>query len=175
MIHADSSMHRILRYVIGGVVMVLPVVAGCDRQPSAAPAGVIAPVVANSDAPTIVVDTQHELRERGAAGTPYVLNGGAGFVIDASTFLLRDPQAKARMPNSIQVIYNNSLFAASWPVTGRQISTLDRSTLKLVRGSDFSSFKSGTQAYIAIGHVAGASTGREPQFTPFWMTSVVFR
>lgn len=166
------NLRKFARYL---VLSVFAAAAGCDRGPSAAPASVMGPDSAPNGVPTILADAQHELRERGAAGQPYLIDAAAGLVLDASSFQLQDPQRRARFANSIQVIYDKSLFTADSPASGKQLYVLDRSTLKLVRGTDFAGFKPATQAYIAIGHTEAAGRGAESKFTPFWMTSVVFR
>lgn len=176
MIYAASFMQQdYLRYILGVMVSVLAGSTGCDRLPASAPAGVIERSASSKGVPTILADTQHELNERGASGKPYLVDAGSGLVVDASDFRLQDPQRRARFANTVQVIYDRSLFTAETPASGKQLYVLDRSTLRLVRGSAFGGFKSATQAYIAVGHTEAAGRGAAPKFTPFWMTSVVFR
>jgi hypothetical protein len=168
-----SGRHPVLVLLVGSLLMTS---IGCDPG-AAAPGERTADTrsAEHSGPPTVVVDSAHEVRENGAAGQPYLLAAAPGLVLDASRFKLNDPHRRARMPNSVQIIYEKSLFTAGWPVSGRQVHTLDRSTLTRVRGTEFEGFRPGTQAYIAIGHYDGASTVPDTQFTPFWITSVVFR
>lgn len=130
---------------------------------------------ANGGVPTIVVDAHHQLSERGVAGQTYLLSAGPGLVIDSSSFSLRDPQRRARMANRVRIIYESSILTADWPRGGRQVYTLDRSTLTSVTGNAFTGFRPATQAFIAIGYDGTAPGARGEEFVPFWMTSVIFR
>jgi hypothetical protein len=152
----------------------LAIALGCDRpdstarvaRPSTAP---MAPVL-----PVIIVDAEHFYREHGQY-KPYLLEASAGVVLDASRFAFNDPEKLLRLPNSVHVIYDNSVYVASWPQGGKQMLTLDPASLRVRKGGPFAGFAAGRPAYVAIGFEYPAEPGTEPRFTPFWIGSLVFR
>lgn len=124
--------------------------------------------------PIVVADPQHAMHEKGQALQPYLLQASPGLMLDSTQFTLLDPDRHARLPNSVHVVYDGSALVADWPQTGTQIAKLDKTSLRTIKGAGFSGFRSGSQAFIAIGYQQTPPGSTEVQFTPFWMTSIVF-
>jgi hypothetical protein len=120
-----------------------------------------------------VVDDQHLAKEQGRY-TPYVVDAGVTVVVDASKYTFRDPGRLLRAPNTLRLIYDNGLYAASWPARGQQVLTLDTTTLTVRQGEAFKGFAAGKQAYVAIGFEEPADGG-EVTFTAYWIGSMLFR
>jgi hypothetical protein len=51
---------------------------------------------------------------------------------------------------------------------------LDGSTLKPIQGGTFTGFAAGKRAFVAIGYLPANSKSPCDDFTPFWISSVIF-
>lgn len=157
------------------LLIVLSSVLGCDRPTDAASAqGAAGGGLSANGLPVVVVDALHEMTENGRH-KPYALQAAHGIVLDATRFKFRDPAKLLRAPNSVHVIFDQSLYVADWPTSGTQSITLSRASLRPLKGPAFAGFGEGKQAYIAIGFEEISAGEQSDPFTPFWMGSLLFQ
>jgi hypothetical protein len=124
------------------VLLATVVFSGCSRKTE--------PIDA-SQYPLLVVDAEHQIQGTNSPAT-YQFGATKGLRVDAARFQFRYGTSDVA-PNMIQVVIGKSQLHMLSKATETNFYLIDRSTLKPLRGGQFSGFQTGDVGVIMIGRL----------------------